>query len=55
MSKITKLKKAIEAKGISQKFIAKKLGIDPYYLNKVVNGHHKPSADYLSNLLKLLK
>ena len=48
------IKKVIKDKGIKQKFLCDKLGINESVLSLIINGKRKPSQDRLRALAKIL-
>lgn len=48
------LKKYLKDHGITQAFVAKKIGISPQNFNDYVNGKHNFDADFAFNVAKAL-
>lgn len=48
------LKKILEEKGLKNKFVAEKIGIEPSYFCLLVKGKHIPSIEIVLKLEKLL-
>lgn len=48
------IKSIMKEKGLKQKRIAEKIGIEPNYFSMIVNGKHVPSVEIALKLTKIL-